>query len=82
MTICMTKENQSISLCFMDTHSFIVHVNLEDVYKFIAGDFEKKFHTSNYKVKRNPHMEKNRKVIELMKNELGEKINETNCINI
>ena len=78
MTICMTKENQSMSLCFMDTHSFIVHVNLEVVYKFIAGDFEKKPHTSNYKVKRPLHMENNR----ADEKWTGWKKNETNCIKI
>lgn len=78
MTICMTKENQSMSLCFMDTHSFIVHVNLEVVYKFIAGDFEKKSHTSNYKVKRPLHMENNR----ADEKWTGWKKNETNCIKI
>ena len=45
-----------------------------DVYKDIAEDIEKRFDTSIYEVGRPLPMGKNRKVIDLMKNELGGQI--------
>ena len=36
----------------MDTDSFITQIKTEDVYEDIAGDVEKRFHTSNYAVSR------------------------------
>ena len=35
-------------LCYMDTDSFIIHIETEDFYKDVAGDVEKWFDTSNY----------------------------------
>ena len=58
----------------MDTDSFIMHDKTEDFYKDIAGDVEKRFDTSNYEVNRPLPAGKNRKVIGLMKDELGGKI--------
>ena len=46
----------------------------EDVYEDIADDVEKRFHTSNYEFNRPLLTEKNKKVIGLMKDELGGKI--------
>ena len=54
----------------MDTDSFIFHVKTEDFYEDIADDVEKRFDTSNYKIKRPLHMGKNKTVIGLMKYEL------------
>ena len=45
-----------------------------DIYKDIAEDIEKRFDTSIYEVGRPLPMGKNRKVIGLMKNELGGQI--------
>ena len=45
-----------------------------DIYKDIAEDIEKRFDTSIYEVGRPLPMGKNRKVIGLMKNELGRQI--------
>ena len=45
-----------------------------DIYKDIAEDIEKRFDTSIYEVGRLLPMAKNRKVIGLMKNELGGQI--------
>ena len=45
-----------------------------DIYKDIAEDIEKRFDTSIYEVGRPLPMGKNRKVIDLMKNELGGQI--------
>ena len=57
----------------MDTDSFIIHIKTEDVYKDLA-DVEKRFDTSNYEVNRPLPTGKNKKVIGLMKDELGEKL--------
>ena len=46
----------------------------KDIYKDIAEDIEKRFDTSIYEVGRPLPMGKNRKVIDLMKNELGGQI--------
>ena len=58
----------------MDTDSFIMHIKTEDFYKDIANDVEKRFDTSNYEVNRPLPTGKNKKVIGLMKDELGGKI--------
>ena len=58
----------------MDTDSFIMHIKTEDFYKDVADDFEKRFDTSNYEVDRPLPTGKNKKVIGLMKDELGGKI--------
>ena len=58
----------------MDTDSFIIHVKTEDIYKYIAKNFEKKFETSNYEIDRPLPLGKNENVIELMKDGLGGKI--------
>ena len=58
----------------MDTHSFIINIKTEDFYEDIANDVEKRFDTSNYEVNRPLPTRKNKKVIGLMKNELGGKI--------
>ena len=60
----------------MDTDSFIIHIKTEDFYKHTANDVEKLFDTSNYDEddKRPPPIGKNKKVIGLVKDELGGKI--------
>ena len=58
----------------MDANSFIMHIKTEDFYKYIANDVEKRFDTSNYEVNRPLPTGKNKKVIGLMKDELGGKI--------
>ena len=55
----------------MDTDSFIVHVKTDDIYKDIAVDVEKRFDTSNFEKDRLLPKGKNKKVIGLMKGELG-----------
>ena len=47
---------------------------LKDFYKDIANDVEKNYDTSNYTVERPLPINKNKKVIGLMKDELGGKI--------
>ena len=58
---------------YMDTDSFIIHVKTEKVYEDIADHVEKRFDTSNYEINRPLPTGKNKKVIELMKDELGGK---------
>ena len=58
----------------MDADSFIMHIKTEDFYKDIANNVEKTFDTSNYEVDRPLPIGKNKKVIGLMKDELGGKI--------
>ena len=68
------KYQENAKLCYMDTDSYIVHIKTEDVYEDISGDAQKRFGTSNYEVNRPLSTGKNKKVIELMKDELGGKI--------
>ena len=68
------KYNDNMKLCYMDTDSFIMNIKIEDFYKGIANDVEKRFDTSNYEVNRPLSTGKNKKVIGLMKDELGGKI--------
>ena len=55
----------------MDTDSFIIHIKSEDIYKDIADDAEKRFDPSYYEVNRTLPTRKNKKVIGLIKDELG-----------
>ena len=70
------KPNYSdnAKLCYTDTDSFIIHIKTENFYKDIANDVEKRFDTSNYEVNRPLSTGKNKKVIEIMKDELGGRI--------
>ena len=68
------KYGDNVKLCYMDIDSFIMHIKTEDFYKDIANDAEKRFDTSNYEVNRPLPIGKNKKVIGLMKDELGGKI--------
>ena len=69
-----SKYADNVKLCYMDTDSFIMHIKTEDFYKDIADDVKKRFDTSNYEVDRPLLKGKNKKVIGLMKDELGGKI--------
>ena len=55
------------------TDSFIIHIKTKDFYEDVANDVEKWFDISNYDVDRPLPKEMNRKVIGLMKDELGGK---------
>ena len=60
----------------MDRDSFIVHVKTDDIYKDIAEDVKTRFDTSNLEIDRLLLIGKNKKVIALMKDELGGQITE------
>ena len=68
------KYDDNVKLCYMDTDSFIMNIKTEDFYKDIANDVEKRFDTSNYECDRPLPTGKNKKVIGLMKDELGGRI--------
>ena len=72
------KYCDSVKLCYMDTDmdtdGFIRNIKTEGFYNDIANDVEKRFDTSNYEVDRPLPTGKNKKVIGLMKDELGGRI--------
>ena len=68
------KYNDNVRLCYMYTDSFIMNIKTNDFYKDISDDVDNRFDTSNYEVKRPLLMGKNKKVIGLMKDELGGEI--------
>ena len=68
------KYGDNVKLCYTDTDSFKMNIKTEDLYKDIANDVEKRFDTSNYEVDRPLPKGKNKKVIGLMKDELGRRI--------
>ena len=68
------KYNNDVKLCYMDTDSFIMNIKTNDFYKDISSDIENRFDTSNYEVNRPLPTGKNKKIIGLMKDELGGKI--------
>ena len=68
------KFSDSVKLCYMDTGSFIINIKTEDFYKDIANDVGKRFDTSNYERDRPLPTGKNKKVIGLMRDELGGRI--------
>ena len=68
------KYGNNVKLCYMDIDSFIMNIKTNDFYENIANDVENRFDTSNYEVNRLLPMGKNKKVISLMKDELGGKI--------
>ena len=68
------KYDDNVKLCYMDTDSRIMNIKTEDFYKDIANDVEKRFDTSNYEFDRSLPTGKNKKVIGLMKDELGGRV--------
>ena len=68
------KYGDDVKLCYMDTDSFIMNIKTEDFYKDIVNDVEKRFETSNYECDRPLSTGKNKKVIGLMKDELGGRV--------
>ena len=68
------KYKNKVKLCYMDTDSLIMNIKTNDFYKDISYDVDKRFDISNYECNRPLHTGKNKKVIGLMKDELGGKI--------
>ena len=65
---------ETAKFCYMDTDSFILHIKTDDIYKDIAEVAEVRFDTLNYEIDRPLTKGKNKKVIRLMKDEIGKKI--------
>ena len=68
------KYSVKLKLGYMNTDSFIIYTKAGDIYQDIAENTETRFDTSNYELDRLLPKWKNKKVIELMKDELGCKI--------
>ena len=63
--------DDKLTLCYMDTDSIIYDIETDDFYKDIVHDVEDRFDTSGYKDNRSLPVGKNKKIIGLMKDELG-----------
>ena len=68
------KYGENVKLCYMNTDSFIAHVKADDICKDITDDVETRFYTPNFELGRPLPKGKNKKVIGLMKDELGGQI--------
>ena len=66
-----SKYMDNARLCYMDTDSFVINVKTEDFYKDIAEDVKERFDTSNFSYDRLLPIGMNKKVVGLMKDELG-----------
>ena len=65
---------EKLKLCYMDTDSLVYDIKTEDFYEDIADDVPARFDTSGYCPNRPLPVGLNKKVIGLMKDELGGKI--------
>ena len=68
------KYPEGLTLCYMDTDSLIYDIETEYFYKNIAEDVKDRFDTSGYNLHRPLPVGLNKKVIGLMKDELGGEI--------
>ena len=67
----MKPKFKDFQLCYMDTDSLVYHIKTEDFYADIVSDMEERFDTSSYIPDHPLPILKNKKVIRLMKDELG-----------
>ena len=67
----MKPKFDNLQLCYMDTNSLVYHIKTEDFYSNIADDVPTRFNTSGYFSNRPLPIGLNKKVIGLMKDELG-----------
>ena len=68
------KYGDRLKLCYMDTDSLVYHIKTKDFYADIADDVQTRFDTSGYIPDRPLPVGLNKKVVGLMKDELGGKI--------
>ena len=61
-------------ICYMNTDSFVVHVETDDIYKDISEVIERRFDTSNNELEKVLPKEKSNKVIFVMNDELSRKV--------
>ena len=64
-------NNNKLQLCYMDTDSIVYHIKTDDFYSDIADDIPTRFNTSSYTPDCPLPINLNKKVIGLMKDELG-----------
>ena len=67
------KYRDNLMLCYMDTDSLVYSIKTKDFYTNIVNDVEERFDVSGY-IDRPLPIQKNKKVISLMKDKLGGKI--------
>ena len=65
------KYGENSTLCYMDTNSLVYHIKTKDFYADIADNVPTRFDTSGYCESRPLPVGMNKKVIGLMKDELG-----------
>ena len=65
------KYEDRARLCYMDMDSFVVDIKTKGFYKDIAENVKERFDTSNYSFDRPLPIGVNKKVVGLMKDELG-----------
>ena len=65
------KYEDKTKLCYVDTDSFVANIKTKDFCKDVSQDVNKRFDTSNYTFDRPLPTGINKKVIGLMKDELG-----------
>ena len=66
-----SKYGNKVKLCYTDTDSLVMNIKTNDFYKDIAQEVQERFDTSIYSFDRPLPKGKNKKVIGLMKDELG-----------
>ena len=66
-----SKYGNRVRLCYMDTDSFVINIKTKDFYKDITENIKERFDTSNYIYERPLPTGVNKKVVGLMKDELG-----------
>ena len=64
-------NSDRLQLCYMDTNSLVYHIKTKDFYAYIADDVPTRFDTSGYCSNHPLPIGLNKKVIGLMKDELG-----------
>ena len=72
--LMIPKYGDRLKLCYMDTDSLVYHIKTKDFNADIADDVPARFDTSGYCPNRPLPVGLNKKVIGLMKDELGGKI--------
>ena len=65
------KYGENLTLCYMDTDSLVYHIKTNDFYADIVDDVPMRFDTSSYCKDRPLPIGMNKKVVGLMKDELG-----------
>ena len=68
------KYGANLRLCYIDTNSLVYNIKTDDFYDDITGDVEARFDISSYSCSYSLTIRVNKKVIGLMKDELGRSI--------